>query len=238
MDHVKKYIKYKVKKKPKKKYRRKRLGPDAFLSDNQKETLLSVIYNAYREAKVDGRRMAHIRDYYIISLLLLTGLRRSELCNLKIQDVEIREMRLTVVNGKGGKGRVIPLTPGAINLILNLLDDKQNILKEPVDPNKPLLLSGHMRPYHPDTIYKRIKFWFKKAGFPKHLSPHNLRHTHACIMLESKQISLVELRDLLGHSRISTTDDYLHARRNGLPDININKGYMDDTTNKRKKRKA
>ena len=209
-----------------------------FLQDIHIELLISAISHAYREAKRDGRYLCHIRDYYIVMLLLYTGLRRSELCQLKIQDIEIREKRLTVVSGKGGKTRTIQLTPDTINLILSLLDDKVKILKEPVGPNKPLLLSGHMRPYHPDTIYKRIKLWFKKCGLPGELSPHSLRHTHACIMLESGQVSLLQVKQLMGHSRITTTEAYLHVRRDGLPNINFNKGYNIDTTNKRKKRKA
>ncbi len=199
--------------------RKGRLDPLNFLKDHHIEKLHSVLRIAKNEALVNRTHFTHIRDYYIILTLLSTGLRRFEICNLLIEHINIKEKELTVVNGKGGKSRTFPLTPGTVRLLLEYLEIKGSTLREPTSPNSPLFLSQHYKKYAPKSIYERVKYWFKKANLPAHLSTHSLRHTCCSILIERGHLPLKQVQEIMGHSDRETTELYIHVLRNGVPDI-------------------
>ncbi len=132
------------------------------------------------------------RDVLLVQLAYKSGLRRSELANLKVGDIHIEEKFLIVREGKGGKDRVVPLPSSAIALIQNYVIDKRS--EDKVFNIKPV------------TISYLISRMAKSAQVNIHA--HSLRHGYATRLLE-KGASIKEIQALLGHSNIGTTEVYL-----------------------------
>lgn len=164
-----------------------------------------------------------IRNRVMLMLLYVTGMRISELTELKVQSLNFDE-GLIVVNGKGDKQRIVPVLPEVLDLI------RHTYLKTVY----PLLLGSHHSDYlfpslHRDKVCSitRQSFWLilKKiahtADISKKLSPHLLRHSLATHLLR-KGANLRLLQTLLGHERLSTVQIYTHV------DIDYLRGIYDN----------
>ncbi|AAL81992.1 recombinase XerC [Pyrococcus furiosus DSM 3638] len=142
-----------------------------------------------------------IRDRLIVLLLYGTGLRVSELCNLKIEDINFEKGFLTVRGGKGGKDRTIPIPQPLLTEIKNYLrrrtDDSPYLFVESRRKNKEKL--------SPKTVWRILKEYGRKAGIK--VTPHQLRHSFATHMLE-RGIDIRIIQELLGHASLSTTQIY------------------------------
>ncbi len=147
------------------------------------------------------------RDKAILELLYATGIRVSELCNLKILDVDDTFIK---VKGKGKKERLVPLGKKAIEAIdYYLLHFKKE--------GEMLFTSKNNRPLDRISVWNRIKFYAKKAKIAdyKNISPHTLRHSFATHLLENgADIRLIQ--DMLGHEDIATTDRYTQISQGHL----------------------
>lgn len=147
------------------------------------------------------------RNKAILTLLYSSGIRVSELTGLKWKNVQERssEAGQMVVHGKGGKTRTILLPEGVwIQLNSLRLEDDDNL---PVFVSK---RGGHL---HASQVWRIVKAAAKKVGINQNVFPHILRHCHASHALDANApISLVQ--KTLGHTSISTTGKYLHARPN------------------------
>ncbi len=194
------------------------LESSKFLKPSQVDRLVAILSSAYKEAIMEKKSFTTIRDYFIILTLIQTGIRRAELSAIKIEDINLNSNQLTIVNGKGGKLRVIDITPDTRNLIDKFLELKVSLLNEPIDPESYLFMTTHFRSYNPNSVYKRVKHWFKKAGIPDHLATHSLRHTHCSTLLEAG-LPVHKVMEQMGHSSIKTTMVYTHVTRSGIPDI-------------------
>ena len=143
------------------------------------------------------------RDRAMFMLMLRCGLRVEEVANLSLAAIDWRSSRLYVFNGKGQKDRVVYIshdTYGAlaayIKQRLSLRVKKVFLVQKGTHKGKPLSVRG---------IQKRMEYYAKKAGLP--ISCHQLRHTMATQLLNA-DADLVSIQDLLGHSRIKTTQRY------------------------------
>ena len=148
-----------------------------------------------------------IRVHAIIELFYSSGLRLSELINLKIQDINFGDGTITVL-GKGGKTRIVPIGKYAIDAIevwIGLRDNIKNTSRE----NSPLFLSKIGKSLSSRAIQYRLKIWAIKQGIPENIHPHLLRHSFATHILQSSQ-DLRAVQELLGHANISTTQIYTH----------------------------
>ncbi len=156
------------------------------------------------------------RDRAMLELLYATGVRVSELINLKMSQVNLNQGVLRIV-GKGDRERLIPLG-----------DEAQDWLKEFIDgPRVEILLerqSEYLFPTRRGDHMTRQAFWHiikryaKKAGVRKKLSPHTVRHAFATHLLNNgADLRVVQL--LLGHSDVSTTQIYTHVARERLKDM-------------------
>jgi len=156
------------------------------------------------------------RDRAMLELLYATGVRVSELINLKMSQVNLNQGVLRIV-GKGDRERLIPLG-----------DEAQDWLKEFMDgPRVEILLerqSEYLFPTRRGDRMTRQAFWHiikryaKKAGVSKKLSPHTVRHAFATHLLNNgADLRVVQL--LLGHSDVSTTQIYTHVARERLKDL-------------------
>ena len=143
------------------------------------------------------------RDRAMFMLMLRCGLRVEEVANLSLAAIDWRRSRLYVFNGKGQKDRVVYIshdTYGAlvayIKQRLSLRVRKVFLVDKGTHKGKPLSVRG---------IQKRMEYYAKKTGLP--VSCHQLRHTMATQLLNA-DADLVSIQDLLGHSRIKTTQRY------------------------------
>jgi len=149
-------------------------------------------------AKVKKRR-----DRAMFMIMLRCGLRVAEVAALSIDAIEQKRKRLLVQNGKGRKDRIVYLSSDALSAINNYLKVR------PASTSKQVFLveKGNYRgmPISIRGIQKRIEYYAKKAGVPA--SCHQLRHTMATQML-NVDADLSTIQDLLGHSKITTTQRY------------------------------
>ncbi|MCK4934837.1 MAG: site-specific tyrosine recombinase XerD [Simkaniaceae bacterium] len=143
------------------------------------------------------------RDQAILEVLYATGIRVSELCSLNLHDVDEKQIR---VIGKGRKERLVPIAKAA-NLAIDhyLLHHR----KESKEKNPPLFLSQKGKRIDRMTIWSRVKYYGKKGGIEKNISPHTLRHSFATHLLENGA-DLRIIQEMLGHADIGTTERYTH----------------------------
>ncbi|SMB82730.1 integrase/recombinase XerD [Desulfonispora thiosulfatigenes DSM 11270] len=151
---------------------------------------------------LENRNNVSQRDRAAIVLLLYTGLRVSELVNLKTKDIDFLTMYLKVV-GKGGKYREVPLKTEVIEAIKDYLEGERKNHK--LVDSQYLLLTQRAEKMDKDTINKLLK----KHGKQLHLEmyPHKFRHTF-CTRLIKKGVEITTVAKLAGHANIQTTSDY------------------------------
>ncbi len=161
----------------------------------------------------------YIRDYYIIKVLLETGLRVAELTTLRVSDLVGNS--LIVRNGKGGKRRNILLAIPTKRLIREFIDVKASALNEPIEGDSFLFLSERFKPYTTRAIRKRVKYWFKRMGFSLSLSVHSCRHTYISHLMASGKVDLATIRNNAGHSSLAVTSIYTHVTKDNLGDLDM-----------------
>ena len=147
--------------------------------------------------------MRTARDRSIFMLMLRCGLRVEEVANLTIGAMDLKRRKIIVQQGKGGKGRVVYLSKDAFDALVHYLRVR------PSSRAKRLFLvekgTYYGRAISVRGIQKRIEYYARKAGVK--VSCHQLRHTMATQLLNA-DADLVTIQDLLGHSRIKTTQRY------------------------------
>lgn len=180
--------------------------PD-FLSEEEVKRLLDT-------PKLDTKK--GIRDRAILEFLYATGVRVSELTNLKLQNVLLDE-KIVRVTGKGGKERIIPFNEYAEKyLLMYLYEVRPKILKRRGEDRVFLNLRG--TPISRISVWKSLKEYAIKAGISKNLYPHILRHTFATHMLKNG-CDLRTLQIFLGHSSMMTTQIYTHLDKDYLREV-------------------
>lgn len=165
------------------------------LSKNEVKKLLKIIPND---------TVVGLRDKAIIYLLYSTGIRASECEGIKLKDIDF-EGGLVKVKGKGGDERSIPLVKETIRLLKRYLSQRGGN-----DPNKPFFKTRLNTGVNRKCIYDRLKRYMRATRIFKSISPHNLRHTFAKHAVDSG-MNIVNLRDLLGHRSISSTQRYIQT---------------------------
>ena len=152
-----------------------------------------------------------IRDKAMIEMLYATGMRISELVNLKLNNVDTNRCVVKVL-GKGSKERLIPFGENALealNLYLNI---------RPSSNSKEVFLSNRKRRLSRVTFWQRIKIYLKRENLKLSISPHTLRHAFATHLL-NRGADLRSVQLLLGHSDLSTTQIYTHIAKQRLSDV-------------------
>jgi integrase/recombinase XerD len=155
------------------------------------------------------------RDRAMLELLYATGLRVSELIQLRLKDINLEEGFL-ICRGKGGKERIVPLGQHAEKSIQNYLETARPLL---LKKNTDLLfVSSWGRAFTRQGFWKMLKGYAQKAGIDKKISPHVLRHSFATHLLE-RGADLRSVQLMLGHSQITTTQIYTHVGRKRLREV-------------------
>jgi len=151
----------------------------------------------------------------MMMMLYATGLRRAEMCHLKVADIDSKRMVIHVRQGKGGRDRDVLLTPK----LLETLREYWRWMKP-----KTYLFPGTVKGWRADVpitekiVWQAVREAAERAGITKHVSPHSLRHCFATHMLEAGA-DLRTIQVLLGHAKLAHTTVYLHLSRRHLQAI-------------------
>ncbi len=152
------------------------------------------------------------RDLALAEVLYGAGLRISEALNLNLSDLDLGQSLLRV-RGKGGKERILPFNQVGKKRLISYLDHR---LAFNPNPNEQALFLGKQgKRLHRRQAARIIKKLSQLAGLPGHISPHVLRHSFATHML-GEGADLRSVQELLGHSRLSTTQVYTHLNLNKI----------------------
>ena len=155
-----------------------------------------------------------VRDRAMLEVLYATGLRVSELVNLGVLDVSLSDGVIRVVQGKGGKDRLVPLGQEAAHWIERYLGAARPALLRQ-RTSSALFVTARAAPMTRQSFWLLVKKYAIKAGVTAPLSPHVLRHAFATHLLNhGADLRVVQL--LLGHADISTTQIYTHVARERL----------------------
>jgi integrase/recombinase XerD len=155
------------------------------------------------------------RDVAILELLYASGLRASELCDLKLVDLNL-SVGCVRVFGKGGKERVVPVGQAACESIARYLNEcRPNLDKRRSDV---LFLSRTGKPLERVALWMLVEKYGRSSGLLKEISPHVLRHCFATHLL-SGGADLRVVQELLGHSDVATTQVYTHVDQDRLKQI-------------------
>ena len=166
-----------------------------------------------------GKRLYEDRlSRLIISILYDTGLRRSELVGLKIENVDFARQTLKVV-GKGNKMREIPLLASLCQEILLYLEAVEALVCGTRSLKEPLLVTFWGRPLYPVYVDRTVKAQLGDVkGITGRRSPHVLRHSIATELMNN-DADLNSIKEMLGHSSLATTQVYTHSSFARLKDI-------------------
>lgn len=158
------------------------------------------------------------RDLLILQILATTGMRRGELCKIKLGDIRVQQgMYAVEVLGKGGKTRMCVIAPQVMETLNEYLSLREINSGSAVNTGLPLIISHS---YNADstkfvnesTIYRVVKKYAVRSGIDANdVSPHNLRHTFATVAYSDLDVNKDDLQQLMGHSSSATTGRYIHA---------------------------
>ena len=152
-----------------------------------------------------------IRDRAMIEMLYATGMRVSELINLKFTDIDHNRLVVKVM-GKGSKERLIPYGEVASDYLNAYLKNRKEI------NSNEIFLSNRGKKITRSAFWNRIKLYLKKENLKESISPHTLRHAFATHLL-NRGADLRSVQILLGHSDLSTTQIYTHIAKQRLGEI-------------------
>ena len=152
----------------------------------------------------------------VVTVLLDTGMRVSEVCNLNLSDMELEGLHAKVIGGKGDKDRIVLFTQRTKNCIDAYLPIRNSRIR---DDELPFLLNQAGRRLQPRGVQRLMDQLAIEAGLPKgKLTPHVLRHNFATGLLE-RGADLVTIQRLLGHTSIATTRVYLDISDQTLREV-------------------
>jgi integrase/recombinase XerC len=184
-----------------------------FLTKQQMEDLLVApvkLLESQQQKKGPGRPIsAEVcwRDVAVLEMIYSCGLRISELCGLRVEDIDFSE-QIVRVRGKGKKERLVPAGEPALKAVQNYWAQ----LLEPPSGAQPVFRADTSKaaPLSPLQLSRRLKNYLIIAGLDPHLTPHKLRHSYATHLLDAGA-DLRSVQELLGHAHLATTQVYTHV---------------------------
>ena len=184
-----------------------------FLTIQQMKDLLAApvkLLETQAQRKGPGRPVSAavcLRDVAVLETIYSCGLRVSELCGLRAEDIDWSE-RLVRVRGKGKKERLVPIGEPAWKAVQNYWA----VLKHAPSGPGPVFLTETKKaaPLRPLQLSRRLKQYLVIAGLDPGLTPHKLRHSYATHLLDAGA-DLRSVQELLGHAHLVTTQVYTHV---------------------------
>ena len=155
-----------------------------------------------------GNGARFVRDRAMLELLYAAGLRASELCKLRLDELHL-QMGVVRPTGKGSKERVVPVGKPALAALQEYLGSgRARLLKG--RPSDFVFIGNSGKPLSRMALFKIVRRYAKVAGITRKLSPHKLRHAFATHLLQGGA-DLRAVQEMLGHADISTTEIYTHV---------------------------
>jgi integrase/recombinase XerD len=170
------------------------------------ETFLSSIYKQKDLATTPFQKKCIIRDIAVIELLFATGMRVSELCSLKLCNIDFIE-KTVLIYGKGSKERRVQI--GNDDVILALKKYQTNFKVELTD-SKYFFLNRLRNRLSEQSVRNMINKYTLLTAIPLHITPHMFRHSFATFLLE-EDVDIRYIQEMLGHSSINVTEIYTHV---------------------------
>ncbi|MBE6137504.1 MAG: site-specific tyrosine recombinase XerD [Erysipelotrichaceae bacterium] len=164
---------------------------------------------------INGTKATDIRNRAMLETMYAAGLRITELLDLKLSNLHLREKYMIII-GKGDKERMVPLGEMAIVSLRKYIETaREELIKEPTDL---LFFNYKGDKMSRQGFYKFIANLAKDCGITKEISPHTIRHSFATHLLEGG-VDLRIVQEILGHEDISTTQIYTHIDKSKLKEM-------------------
>ena len=178
------------------------------------EVFLSAIYKHQKYAPTLYQRRNALRDAAVIEMLFATGMRISELCSLRHNDVNLYEHTI-LIYGKGRKERIIQL---GNNDVINILTQYRTVYGEQIRACGYFFANQNGSSLSDQSIRRMINKYTSLAAIELHITPHMFRHTFATSLLEA-DVDIRYIQEMLGHSSINITEIYTHVAMSKQRDI-------------------
>lgn len=178
------------------------------------EKLLTTMYKERSLAHTPYRRKRILLDIAICETLFSTGMRISELCNLKNSDVDLHDATIRIY-GKGAKERIIQI--GNKDVLIILQKYKAEYLSE-INKCGYFFANPNATQLSDQAIRRMLKKYCSLASIDLHITPHMFRHTFATSLLEA-DVDIRYIQEMLGHSSITVTEIYTHVTLSKQKDI-------------------
>lgn len=167
--------------------------------------ILKFLYKAkenFLDRNIYGYK-ALVRDILIIEILFSTGMRVSEVCNIKKENIAVQTGNIKI-KGKGDKERIIQICD---NEVKKILKEYVAIFQESIEKSQYFFVNRLGNQISEQSVRLMIKKYQRKSGIDKHMTPHMFRHSFATLLLE-EGVDIRYIQHMLGHSSISTTQIY------------------------------
>lgn len=151
-----------------------------------------------------------IRDRAILEVFYSTGIRLNELCSLTIYDADLQGSMLRINNGKGRKDRVVPMGKHAVRLLREYISKVRPRFTKKNRTIRTLFVNQYGGAVSDQVVYIMIRKHVKATDIRKHVTAHTFRHTFATVLVKNGA-DIVAVQKMMGHSDISTTQDYLRS---------------------------
>lgn len=187
------------------------------------QQIFEYLYQQINEAESEYRQIKAIRNAAIIELLFCTGLRISELCSIKCNDINLQNGSVKIF-GKGSKERLLHIGNESVITILKRYNQIKT--KKSGETEWFFLNKGGER-LSDQSIRKMLNMIEANLNLPYHITPHMFRHTFATMLLD-KDVDIRYIQKILGHSSISITQIYTHVSNVKQKEILTNKNPRND----------
>lgn len=181
---------------------------------NTVETLLSVIYKQCNGAPTEYQRKNALRDAAVIELLFATGIRISELCSLKKEDINLYEQSI-LIYGKGAKERRLQI---GNDDVIRVLENYKKEFFPKIQKCNHFFANQNGNALSDQAVRRMINKYTSLAAIELHITPHMFRHTFATSLLEA-DVDIRYIQEMLGHSSINITEIYTHVAMSKQRDI-------------------
>lgn len=178
------------------------------------EVFLSTIYRQRTNGKTTFQQRNALRDAAVIELLFATGMRISELCSLKMNDVNLYD-RTILIYGKGSKERRIQI---GNDDVANILEEYKKDFQTEIQNCNHFFANQDGRALSDQSVRRMINKYTSLAAIDLHITPHMFRHTFATSLLEA-DVDIRYIQEMLGHSSINITEIYTHVAMSKQRDI-------------------
>lgn len=173
---------------------------------NTIEAFLSTIYRQRENAKTPYQKKNALRDATVVEMLFATGMRISELCSLKVNDVNLYDGTI-LIYGKGSKERRIQIGNEAVIHILTEYNERFSAERQSCTN---FFINQSGTALSDQSVRRMINKYTSLASIDQHITPHMFRHTFATSLLEA-DVDIRYIQEMLGHSSINITEIYTHV---------------------------